>query len=109
MGKILELHQSPYWAMALDHLETEWPEKLARLLKNGKLEAYLNQAVQATLNAEYKLTQANPGMTKEQASEFVLKDTLLPENPKYDPENPKQLPEDISKLLQAFKEKHGLA
>jgi hypothetical protein len=94
----LELANNPLWFQALDHLQEEWPEKLADLLHRGKLKAYLDHVVEETLKVLAK-SRAKDQFDQESVREQVLPTWVLNPNPNYDPENPKRLsPVDQQKL-----------
>ncbi len=68
---------------ALWHLEQQWPKKLARLLKTGKLESYLTETVQQAAKARAQMRQENPDTPNEVIREIIHSQIIAPENPKY--------------------------
>jgi hypothetical protein len=94
----LELAQNPLWFQALDHLQEQWPDKLAGLLDQNGLKEYLDNQVDQTLR-EVAKSRGKPDSVLEQ----VLPTWVLNPNPNYDPENPKQLSPEHQQKLNDFK------
>lgn len=94
------LSEHPWWEVALDHLEQQWPQKLEKLLREGKLKDYLDRLVSACLLQSDAEREA--GADDVEAANAVDR-WLEPENPKFDPDNPKQLSPRGQELLSRFK------
>ena len=52
--------EHPWWELALNHLEEQWPEKLERLLNQGKLKDHLDNLVEKCKD-QAEAEQAAPG------------------------------------------------
>jgi len=104
-----DLEKAGYlYRRALVHLEEQWPEKLAALLKSGRLLDALDDAVVAYIRACERVEKANPKLQQWEIDALVTENTLAPENPKYDPLEAKPLPLKVQKLLDQFLKKTGL-
>ena len=95
--------EHPWWQVALEHLEAQWPEKLEKLLRQGKLKEHLDKLVDSCLDQMFDAQDA--GADEVEAANSVSQ-YLEPENPRYDPDNPKRLSPQGQELLSQFRRQH---
>lgn len=96
-------YDDPMWTMALDHLEEEYPQRLARLLKRNQLQEYLDNLIEKIWDRLIKLRKRKgPGFQESLAREQLAQDLILTQNPNRDREKP-LLPSDL-KRLQRFRD-----
>lgn len=103
MPQPLDLYEHPWWKLALEHMEQQWPEKLERLLSQGKLKDHLDELVDGAL--VQKEGEESAGGDEVEGANAAHK-WLEPENPDYDEENPKQLSPRGKELLRSFKSRY---
>lgn len=85
--RLVKIHQTSFWKMALANLEQMHPRYLMEALENGSLEGVLKQRVMSYLETVERLEQAMPGQ-EDAAQEIAQAEVLSPVNPNWQDEKP---------------------
>jgi len=104
-GKIIPLEQTMEYASLVEHLETEYPALMRRLLKNGTLKSYLDKQMATVMKLEGRIVRDNPEMPMWDAMEIALAQ-VLELNPRAEEATP--LNKQEREMLKAFKKKYGV-
>ena len=94
--------ESQWWWMALDNLESEYPELLEGLLEDGSLHAHLDDLVQAAWDATGRAQERAPKGDPRIVREVLQATMIAPVNPD---SKRRRLPPGMRKLLATFREK----
>lgn len=105
-NNVEQVYDAPMWRAALEHLETEHPKQLERMLVTKTLRPYLEKLVYAVRQGMSRMSQANPQIQENPVEYLIAEQSLIHQllepNPDLDPENPPELSPKGRLLLDKF-------